>query len=106
MKETYFKYVGYFYKALGYIGINQGQDKILHAVVGYMIVFLLMFVTTPIIAIAVGMAAGPLKETADWLVSGRDNAKFDFFDMFATMVGAFAGGLSYNLILWLSIPIF
>lgn len=97
MGQIYLKIVNAFYGILTKLGITRGQDKILHFTVGFLIVFVLMFLVPKLIAVSIGMAAGPLKELWDWKKSNNFN-NFDFFDMFATMVGAFGGIIGYSLV--------
>ena len=85
-----------FYELLTKVGITRGQDKVLHAVIGFglgvvgQIIFSgSILVLLPLVLVAVG------KEIKDKL----DYGVFDFFDMFATLLGGFVGIVAYGLIL-------
>ena len=85
------------YELLTRAGITRGQDKVLHFIAGLglgvagQVLFpdsILMIV--PILGIAIG------KELYDEFVK---DTYFDFFDMFATLLGGAVGIMAYGLIL-------
>jgi hypothetical protein len=63
-------------------------DKILHLSAGFTIAIVLSFVVGPMIGVAAGAAAGVAKEVYDKYIK---KTTFDFFDMFATIIGSVLG---------------
>lgn len=79
------------------VGITKGQDKVLHfiaglglGVVGQVLFPESVFMLITVIAGAIG------KELYDEFVK---DTYFDFFDMFATLLGGAVGIMAYGLIL-------
>ena len=86
------------YELMSKIGITKGQDKILHLLAGFVVgvfgMFLLPydFIPYPVVALVV-IAIG--KELYDKYIK---KTYFDFFDMFATIVGGFIVIVLYGVL--------
>ena len=78
---------------LSVLGITRGQDKVLHFIAGFIVgaVGMLLFGGFSVIAV-IAVAIG--KELYDEFKYGG----FDFFDMFATLVGGWVGIITIGLI--------
>ena len=84
------------YELLTKVGITKGQDKILHGLAGVLIgvVSSIIFAGSALMIVPVlGIAIG--KELYDELVK---KTYFDFFDMFATILGGAVGIIAYGLL--------
>ena len=84
------------YNILSRIGITSNQDKVLHLLVGIVVGFIShhliidsILVLGPMLTVAVG------KELWDKYIK---KTYFDFFDMFATLLGGVVGIMAYGLI--------
>lgn len=76
------------------IGITRGHDKVLHIAVGFLVGIGLSFLFANYIALIVGATLAVGKEFYDY----KDYGKFDFFDMFVTLLGTVVGVMAYGLI--------
>lgn len=81
------------YKLLTKLGITTHQDKVLHALVGFAIAFIVSFFSQEL-AVILGVVAGVGKELYDKYVK---KTMFDFFDLFATFCGVFTGVVAYGV---------
>ena len=86
--------IDYLYSLIAKVGITRGQDKVLHLLVGFALGLIGaisldgLYVLLPVIIFAVG------KEVRDYL----DYGKFDFYDMFLTLVGGWLGVMIVGLL--------
>lgn len=77
------------YNVLTRIGIDKGQDKVLHLLAGFVITTIIGLLFGHVVyGLIAGFVAAVGKEVYDYKVNGV----YDFFDMFATLLGAFVGG--------------
>lgn len=83
-----------FYNLLEKIGIRSNKDKVAHAVVGFaMAITIAALSAIPLLAIVVVTIAAVGKELYDRNIK---KTKFDFFDLFATIAGGYAGMFIYG----------
>ena len=78
-----------FYDLLTKVGITKAQDKVLHALAGFIVGFAwYLLLPNSIIPVVVVVAVAIGKELYDKYIK---KTYFDFFDMFATIAGGFVG---------------
>lgn len=86
------------YALLAKVGITKHQDKVLHVLVGFVTGVISMatlphdFVPFPVVVV---VAVAFSKELYDKYIK---KTYFDFFDMFATVVGGFVGIVGYGVL--------
>lgn len=83
------------YEWLRGVGITKGQDKIIHFIAG----FVIALVSSLIFGDEVGIIAGCLSAIAKEGYDYYDYGKFDFFDMFVTMLGAVIGVMAFGMVM-------
>ena len=85
-----------FYELLTKLGVEKGHDKILHALVGFFLGLLGHYLFIDSILMIAPVVIGAVgKELYDKYIK---KTEFDFFDMFATLVGGVAGIFLYGAI--------
>ena len=85
-----------FYELLTKVGITRGQDKVLHFIAGLCLGVVGQVSFPESILMLLPVAVGAVgKELYDELVK---DTYFDFFDMFATLLGGVVGIMAYGLI--------
>ena len=70
-----------------WVPVPRGKDKICHMIAGAIIAIVSTIIFGPGWGVSIGAAAGVLKELYDY----KANKEFNFFDMFATILGAVLG---------------
>lgn len=70
------------------------NDKFLHFIVGIGIMLVGSLVIGPLLAVFATILGAVLKEMFDLHIQKEE---FDFFDMFATVVGIFPGAMLYEI---------
>ena len=83
------------YKLMSKMGVHSHQDKVLHIAVGFLVGIGLSFLYVDYIALIVGATIAVGKEYYDY----KDYGKFDFFDMFVTLLGTVVGVMAYGFIM-------
>ncbi len=83
------------YELMAKVGITYRQDEVLHFLAGFMIALIVSYIAFYLgfdypqtYGFLAGILAGLCKELYDMYDYGR----FGFFDLFATLIGAFFGG--------------
>ena len=85
------------YLILTNLGINRGQDKILHLIVGFIVGAVVHYFTLGTLwALVAVIAVGVGKEIYDLNIK---KTMFDFFDMFATLLGGWLGIMAVGLLI-------
>ena len=77
-----------------WIPFDNGQDKICHFGVGFIVAIVLSIIISPLVGLIAGVVLGLGKEAYDEYKYGGA----DFFDLFATISGTASAVLLYGLI--------
>ena len=78
--------IDFLYSLMDKVGITRGQDKVLHALAGFIVGAVSMYLFG-VYSIALVLLAGISKEAYDYY----DYGKFDVFDLIATILGGWVG---------------
>ena len=78
-----------------WVPVPRGADYICHFLAGFIIALIVTLIFTPLVGVIVGSAVAVGKELYDY----KSYGVFDFWDLFFTLCGVFAGVVVLHLVL-------